>query len=46
MEDLFQRTWLGRYWLKLFMNEPIFLVVIALVILFLLIVLRVKKFKR
>lgn len=44
--DLFEKTWLGRYWLKLFMNETTFLIIIAAVILFLLVILRIKKYKR
>lgn len=34
MEDLFQKNWYGRYWLKLVMNERLLLIVIvALIIL-------------
>lgn len=32
MDDLFQREWYGRYWLKLILNEPLIFIAIAAVV--------------
>lgn len=43
MDDLFQREWFGRYWLKLFLTDRFYLAVLIGVIIIAILIMRIRR---
>ena len=43
MDNLFQREWFGRYWLKLFLTDRFYLAVLIAVIILAFLIMRIRR---